>query len=184
MKKGLVIVGIVVLILAVVVIGQYNSLVSMETNVDAQWAQVENQFQRRADLIPNLVSTVKGFASHEQEIFQEIAEARSRLLSAQDPQSQMEANNSLDASLGRLLAISENYPTLKADASFIRLQDELAGTENRIAFERKRYNESVEKWNRSIRRFPMVIVANMFGKAPYPYFEASEQAKSVPQVEF
>lgn len=184
LKKGLVIVGIVVLILAVVVIGQYNSLVSMETNVDAQWAQVENQFQRRADLIPNLVSTVKGFASHEQEIFQEIAEARSRLLSAQDPQSQMEANNSLDASLGRLLAISENYPTLKADASFIRLQDELAGTENRIAFERKRYNESVEKWNRSIRRFPMVIVANMFGKAQYPYFEASEQAKSVPQVEF
>ncbi|HHV43883.1 MAG TPA: LemA family protein [Firmicutes bacterium] len=183
-KKGLIIAGIVVLLLVIVVIGQYNSLVNLETGVDAAWAQVENQMQRRADLIPNLVNTVKGFASHEQQIFEDIAAARSRLLNAQTPEDQMEANNSLDTALGRLLMVVENYPTLKADASFIRLQDELAGTENRIAYARKEYNEAVEKWNRSIRRFPTVLIARMFGKDPYPYFQASEQAREVPQVQF
>ena len=182
-KKGLIIAGIVVLLLVIVVIGQYNSLVNLETGVDAAWAQVENQMQRRADLIPNLVNTVKGFASHEQQSSR-ISQRGSRLLNAQTPEDQMEANNSLDTALGRLLMVVENYPTLKADASFIRLQDELAGTENRIAYARKEYNEAVEKWNRSIRRFPTVLIARMFGKDPYPYFQASEQAREVPQVQF
>ncbi len=184
MRKGLIIVGVVVLVFLVAFISQYNSLVTLETNVDARWAQVENQLQRRADLIPNLVNTVKGYASHEERVFSEIAAARSRLLAAGDPGARMEANNSLDAALGRLLAIAESYPELKADASFIRLQDELAGTENRIAVERMRYNESVETWNRAIRRFPTVIFAGLLGKGARPYFQAAESAREVPKVQF
>ena len=140
MKRSWIIVVGIIVILAVFLVSQYNRLVFLETNVDAKWAQVENQLQRRADLIPNLVNTVKGYASHEEQIFTEIAAARSRLLSAADP-SQMEANNSLDLALGRLLAMRK-LPAAQADASFIRLQDELAGTENRIAVERMRYNEA------------------------------------------
>ncbi|NMB16168.1 MAG: LemA family protein [Firmicutes bacterium] len=183
MKKGWIIVG-VILVLLVAVMSQYNNLITLETNVDAKWAQVENQLQRRADLIPNLVNTVKGYASHEERVFSEIAAARSRLLAAGDPSERMEANNSLDSALGRLLAIAESYPELKADASFVRLQDELAGTENRIAVERMRYNESVENWNRTVRRFPTMIVAGLFGKQARPYFEAAESAKEVPKVQF
>ncbi|MGI6566164.1 MAG: LemA family protein [Firmicutes bacterium] len=184
MKRSWIIVVAAILVLAFGLISQYNSLVSLETNVDARWAQVENQLQRRADLIPNLVNTVKGYASHEEQIFTEIAAARSRLLSAASPSAQMEASNSLDMALGRLLAIAENYPQLKADTSFVRLQDELAGTENRIAVERMRYNEAVQEWNRTIRRFPTVLVARLFGKDVRPFFEASAGAQEVPQVQF
>jgi LemA protein len=184
MKKGWIIAGVIILVLAIGVASQYNNLVNLETNVDARWAQVENQLQRRADLIPNLVNTVKGYASHEEGIFTEIAAARSRLLAAGDPSARMEANNGLDMALGRLLAIAENYPELKADTSFVRLQDELAGTENRIAVERMRYNESIETWNRTIRRFPTMIIAGLFGKTARPFFEAAESAKEVPNVQF
>ncbi len=184
MKKGWIVAGIIVLILVIGAVGQYNDLVNLETNVDARWAQVENQLQRRADLIPNLVNTVKGYASHEEGIFTEVAAARGRLLQAGDPSARMEANQGLDMALGRLLAIAESYPELKADTSFIRLQDELAGTENRIAVERMRYNESVENWNRTIRRFPTLVVARLMGKTSRPFFEAAETAKEVPQVQF
>ena len=131
MKKGtlvLVVIAVIVILLGIRVISAYNRLVELEQNVEGRWAQVENQLQRRADLIPNLVETVKGYASHEQQVFADVAEARSRLLAARTPEDQMEANASLDSALGRLLAISEAYPELKADTSFIRLQDELAGT--------------------------------------------------------
>lgn len=187
MKKGLIILGVVLLILIVTggsVVSRYNHLVELETRIDASWAQVENQLQRRADLIPNLVATVQGYASHEREVFQDIAEARSRLLNANTPQEQITANQGLESALGRLLAISENYPELKADTSFVRLQDELAGTENRIAVERMRYNESVQLWNQTINQFPTVVLANMFGKDSRPYFEAQDRALDVPQVQF
>jgi LemA protein len=183
MKTGYIVIGILVL-LAIVVVAGYNNLVVLETAVDASWAQVDNQLQRRADLIPNLVATVKGYAAHEQEIFIEIADARSRLVGATGVQEQIEANQGVESALGRLLAISENYPQLKADANFIRLQDELAGTENRIAVERMRYNESVQKWNQTIKRFPTIIIAKIFGKEDRPYFEVADTVREVPQVEF
>jgi LemA protein len=187
MKKGtlvLVVIAVIVILLGIRVISAYNRLVELEQNVEGRWAQVENQLQRRADLIPNLVETVKGYASHEQQVFADVAEARSRLLAARTPEDQMEANASLDSALGRLLAISEAYPELKADTSFIRLQDELAGTENRIATERMRFNESVQTWNTTIRRFPMNLIASVFGKEPKRFFEASPGVQEVPQVSF
>ena len=182
--KVLLIIAVIVIVLGAVVAGRYNRLVQLETDVEGRWAQVENVLQRRADLIPNLVNTVKGYASHEERVFTEVADARSRLLAARSPEEQMAANNGLDAALGRLLALSEAYPELKADASFIRLQDELAGTENRIATERMRFNESVQTWNSTIRQFPMNILAGMFGKQPKAYFEAAPGAQEVPQVQF
>lgn len=187
MKKwavGLLVIGLIVLVIGMGIVRSYNSLIDLETAVDSSWAEVENQLQRRADLIYNLVETVKGYASHEERVFTEIAEARSRLLAAQSPADQMAANSSLDSALGRLLAISEAYPELKADASFIRLQDELAGTENRIATARRRYNDAVEVWNRTIRRFPTVVIANMFGKEARAFFQASAGAQEVPRVGF
>ncbi len=175
---------IVLIILVGSVVGKYNQLVELETSVDGRWAQVENQLQRRADLVPNLVNTVKGYASHEEGVFTEIAQARARLLAARTPADQMEANTGLDSALGRLLAISEAYPDLKADTSFVRLQDELAGTENRIATERMRFNESVQNWNATIRKFPTNILANVLGKQAKLFFEVAEGAREVPQVQF
>ena len=185
MKKGtlvLIIIAIIVVLIGANFISRYNRLVELDETVEARWAQVENQLQRRADLIPNLVETVKGYASHEQQVFADVADARSRLLAARTPEDQMEANASLDSALGRLLAISEAYPELKADTSFIRLQDELAGTENRIATERMRFNESVQTWNTTIRRFPMNIFASVMGMEARSFFEASPGAQQVPQV--
>mgnify|MGYP000984414603 CR=1 FL=1 len=187
MKKGTIILLVVVVILLVLgssIVGRYNQLVELETNVDGRWAQVENQLQRRADLIPNLVNTVKGYASHEEKVFSDVAEARSRLLGATTPEAQMQANAGLDSALGRLLAISEAYPELKADTSFIRLQDELAGTENRIATERMRFNESVQAWNTTIRRFPMNVLAGIMGRQTKAFFEAAPGAQQVPIVGF
>ncbi len=187
MKTGLIVIGVILLIIFAFVgmgVSRYNHLIQLETSVDASWAQVENQLQRRVDLIPNLVNTVRGYADHEQEIFTEVANARSRLLAANTPEEQIVANQGLEGSLGRLLAISESYPQLKADGSFIRLQDELAGTENRIAVERMRYNESVQKWNASILQFPTVLIASSFGKTARPFFQATPQAQDVPRVEF
>lgn len=187
MKKGMMVLLVIALILVVFgssIVGRYNQLVELETSVDGRWAQVENQLQRRADLIPNLVNTVKGYASHEEKVFSDIADARSRLLGARTPEAQMEANAGLDSALGRLLAISEAYPELKADTSFVRLQDELAGTENRIATERMRFNESVQTWNATIRKFPTNFIANFMGKQAKAFFEAAPSARDVPQVQF
>jgi LemA protein len=162
----------------------YNRFVSQEEAIKAQWAQVQNQLQRRNDLIPNLVETVKGYASHEEGVFKEIADARSRLLAAQTPRDTIEAANQQTSALGRLLAIAENYPQLKANEQFNRLMDELSGTENRIAVERMRYNERVQEYNTSTRQFPANVTATIFGFEQYPFFEAPPEAKQVPRVNF
>jgi LemA protein len=162
----------------------YNSMVTMRENIDAAWAQVENQLQRRNDLIPNLVETTKGYAKHEQEIFTRVADARSRLIGAGTREAKIEAANEVSSALSRLLAIAERYPDLKANEQFTRLSDELAGTENRIATERRRYNEAVREYNTSIKKFPAVLTARLFGFAPEEYFEAPKEAQQVPKVRF
>ena len=162
----------------------YNTFVSQEETVKTQWAQVENQLQRRNDLIPNLVETVKGYAAHEEGVFKDIADARAKLVAAKSPDETIAAANQQTSALGRLLAISESYPQLKANEQFNRLSDELAGTENRIAVERMRYNEAVQKYNTSRRQFPANITAKMFGFKEYPLFQAPPEAKQVPKVNF
>ncbi len=171
----------------------YNSMVNKQEAVSAQWAQVENSYQRRADLIPNLVSTVKGYASHEQETFTAVTEARSKAtqvtvnpedLTEESIQQFQEAQGQLSSALGKLLMIRENYPELKANQNFLALQDELAGTENRIAVERNRFNEFAREYNQYIRRFPHVIYAGWFGFKKKGYFEADASAQSAPVVEF
>jgi LemA protein len=162
----------------------YNKFVGQEEAVKAQWAQVENQLQRRNDLIPNLVETVKGYAAHEEGVYKEIADARSRLLSAKSPEETISAANQQTSALGRLLAIAENYPQLKANEQFNRLMDELSGTENRIAVERMRYNERIQEYNTARRQFPGNLTAKMFGFKDYPFFEAPAEAKQVPKVNF
>ena len=162
----------------------YNKFVGQEEAIKAQWAQVENQLQRRNDLIPNLVETVKGYAQHEQGVFKDIADARSRLLSAKSPEEKIEAANQQTSALGRLLAVVENYPQLKANEQFNRLMDELSGTENRLAVERMRYNQKVEEYNAARRQFPANVTAKMFGFKEYPYFQAPPDVKQVPKVDF
>lgn len=187
MSRGLVVALVVLGVIAIMVANgasQYNNLVTQETQVDAQWAQVQNQLVRRADLIPNLVATTKGYAAHEAGVFENIAAARSRLLDAGTPDQQIAANNELDSALSRLLVLVENYPQLKADASFRALQDELAGTENRIAVERGRYNTAVQVYNTSIRRFPTNLYARMFGLQDKAFFAAPEGADKPPVVDF
>ena len=191
MKKILIILGailgvilLVVVIVAASVTGRYNGFVTTNEQIDASWAQVENVLQRRADLIPNLVSTVQGFAEQEKGIFEEVANARSRLLGASSPAQAAAANAGLTLGLGRLLAISEAYPELKSNENFIRLQDELAGSENRIAVERRRYNDAVRVYNTDVRQVPNNLIAGMFGFGDREYFEAEEGAQAVPVVEF
>jgi len=162
----------------------YNTFVSQEQAIKAQWAQVENQLQRRNDLIPNLVETVKGFAAHEESIYKDIADARSRLLAAKSPEESIAAANQQTSALGRLLAVVENYPNLKSNEQFNRLMDELAGTENRLSVERMRYNERVQEYNTSRRQFPGVITAKIFSFKDYPLFEAPPAAQQVPKVGF
>jgi len=162
----------------------YNRFVSQEEAVKAQWAQVENQLQRRNDLIPNLVETVKGYASHEEQVFKEVADSRARLAGASTPDAKIDAANAQTAALGRLIAIAENYPQLKANEQFNRLMDELSGTENRIAQERRRYNEAVQAYNTARRQFPANITAKIFGFKEYKLFEAPASARQVPQVKF
>jgi LemA protein len=162
----------------------YNTFVSQEEAVKTQWAQVQNVLQRRNDLIPNLVETVKGYASHEQEVFQQIAESRAKLAGAQTPGDTIAAANEQSAALARLLVIVENYPTLKANEQFNRLMDELSGTENRITAERMRYNDRVQEYNTSRRQFPGVLTAKMFSFRDYPLFEAAASAQQVPKVSF
>jgi LemA protein len=162
----------------------YNTFVSQEEAIKAQWAQVQNQLQRRNDLIPNLVETVKGYASHEEGVFKDIAEARSRLLAAKTPEDTIQAANQQSSALGRLLAVVENYPQLKANEQFNRLMDELSGTENRLAVERMRYNERIQEYNTSRRQFPSNLTATIFGFKEYPFFEAPPEARQTPKVDF
>jgi LemA protein len=181
-------IGIIVLLLIVgfsSYIGAKNQMVTKNETVKAAWSQVDIVLQRRADLIPNLVETVKGFALQEQTVFGDIAKARSRLLSANTPADKIAANQQLDGALGRLLVVVENYPQLKSNENFLRLQDELAGTENRIAVERKRYNDALQDYNTFIGLFPNSIWAGMAGfKRNDAYFAASEGAKTAPKVDF
>src|SRR6266446_5127743 len=185
--------GIIVLIVLALVVGfvfmQYvgvrNTLVTKDQVVKAAWSQVDIVLQRRADLIPNLVETVKGIAKQEQTVFGDIAKARSQLLSAGTPSEKIAANQQLDGALGRLLAIVENYPQLKSNENFLRLQDELAGTENRIAVERKRYNDALQDYNTYVQKFPANIFARWAGFKPNEaYFAAAEGSRQVPKVDF
>ena len=181
----------IIAILAVMIfssfIGSYNSLQIMDEQINGQWAQVENQLKRRNDLIPNLVETVKGYAAHEKAVFTNIAEARSKLsgaMNSNDVKAIQNSNNELTGALSRLLLVVERYPQLKADKSFTALQNELAGTENRLAVARMDYNESVKALNSKIRTFPTSIVAAISGIKSREYFEISEAEKAVPQVKF
>ena len=179
---GIIIVGAI--FVAMYVRATYNDLVGMQEQAKTAWAQVENQLQRRNDLIPNYVETVKGYAKQETTIFTAIADARARMAGARNPAETIAANNQLESALARLLVVVENYPVLKSSENFMRLQDELAGTENRIATERMRYNEVVRDYNVRIRRFPANLVAGAFNFAAMPLFEAPAAAKAVPQVKF
>ncbi|HEV2398863.1 MAG TPA: LemA family protein [Candidatus Sulfotelmatobacter sp.] len=192
MGKALIAVIVVIVIIGVIVLaafGSYvttrNTLVSKNEAVKSAWSQVDIVLQRRADLIPNLVETVKGYAQQEQTVFGDIAKARSALLSAGSPQQKIAANNQLDGALGRLLLIVENYPQLKSNENFLRLQDELAGTENRIAVERKRYNDTLQDYNTYVQQFPNNIFAGWAGFKPNDaYFQASEGSRVAPKVNF
>lgn len=162
----------------------YNRFVGQEEAIKAQWAQVENQLQRRNDLIPNLVETTKGFAQQEKDVFNAIAESRARLAGARSPEETMQAANEQSSALARLLVVVENYPELKSSQTFARLMDELAGTENRISVERMRYNERVQEYNTARRSFPANVTAGIFGFKEYQLFQAPEAAKQVPKVDF
>jgi LemA protein len=162
----------------------YNTMVAMQEEVRSAWAQVENQLKRRTDLIPNLVETVRGYAAHEKGIFEAVANARAKLIGAGTRGEQIDAANEVSSALSRLLALSENYPQLKADTQFARLSDELAGTENRIATERRRYNEVVQAYNTYIKKIPTVLYSGWLGFQPEKYFEVPQEEQKVPQVKF
>jgi LemA protein len=195
MKKGLLVVGAVVLLLMMVAFGSYNRLVSLDEGVASAWSQVENVYQRRADLIPNLVRTVQGAANFERQTLEAVIEARARATSVQiagpealaDPQALQrfqQAQDALGTALGRLLVTVERYPELKANQNFVQLQDELAGTENRIAVERRRFNEAAQQYNTARRRFPTVLVAGLMGFRDKPYFQATAGSDKPPEVQF
>jgi len=184
MKKLLiisVIIFAIILISLFSVISGYNGLVTMDEQVTSSWKQVENLLQRRYDLIPNLVEVTKGYAKHEEEIFTQIADARARIQIGESREDLIGGNNELSGSLSRLLLIVENYPDLKANEQFIRLQDELSGTENRIAVARQDYNKTVEIYNKKIRRFPTSFIAKNFDFKLHPYFEINQNTKLSPQ---
>ncbi len=187
MKKGFIGIGIVVAVIVVfgvMLMSSYNNFVSLEENVDQSYAQIEYQLQRRLDLIPNLVNTVKGYAEHEKEVIAAISDARARLAGAQTPEEEATANAELSSALSRLLVVVENYPNLKADTQFTQLMDELAGTENRIAVARKDYNDQVAIYNKRVKSFPGVIIAGMTGFDEKEYFEADSNASEAPEVDF
>ena len=189
MKKGLLLLVVILVVVALIFgsmyVGRRNQMAVKREAVNAAWSQVDVVLQRRADLIPNLVQTVKGYAAQEQVVFGEIARARSALLSASTPQQKIAANGQLDGALGRLLALVENYPQLKSNENFLRLQDELAGTENRIAVERRRYNETVQDYNTYISQFPSSLIASMAGFTRNDaYFKTDEGARQAPKVDF
>jgi LemA protein len=188
MKAVLVVVGVLVVIGLVMggkLVGVRNDLVQQREAINGAWAQVDTDLQRRADLVPNLVETVKGFAKHETEVFSAIANARAAMAGARNPQERIQANQQLESALGRLLVVAENYPQLKSNENFLRLQDELAGTENRIAQSRRRYNETVQKYNTTIELFPNNIAASLFGfQRNDAYFKVDPGARTAPKVAF
>ena len=187
LKVVLIVLGIIVLLMFILggkLIGGYNQVITMEENVKGKWAQVENQLKRRYDLIPNLVETVKGYAKHEKEIFENIAQARTQYFQAQDFKGQIQGANRLEGALSRLLLLQERYPDLKANQSFLRLQDSLEGTENRISVERKRYNDAVQILNTYIRTFFGRLYALLAGVEPAEYYEIPEAEKQAPKVKF
>ncbi len=177
------IIGIVFLGL-ILGIGMYNGLVKKDVAVSTAWAQVENVLQRRADLIPNLVSSVKGYVAHERGVLDDLAQARTRYAGAATIDEKIKAAGVMEVALGRLLVVVENYPNLKANETFLKLMDELAGAENRIAVERKRYNEAVQDFNTTIRKIPYNFIASTAGFSSKPFFEAQPTARNVPKVDF
>lgn len=188
MKGALIVIGVIVLFVLIFggqLMGERNQLVSERNDIDARWAQVDNDMKRRADLIPNLVETVKGYAKQEQTVIGEVANARAALLGAHSKQDEMSANNQLSGAIGRLLVLQENYPQLKSNENFLRLQDELEGTENRIAVDRRDYNEAIKRYNIDVEQFPKNIAASLFGfQRDDAYFQISSEEKKVPQVKF
>jgi len=188
MKGLLIILAVVVLAVAVFgtqLMGEKNALVAERNDIEGRWAQVDNDMKRRADLIPNLVETVKGYAKQEQTVIGEVANARAALLGAHSKQDEMTANNQLSGAIGRLLVLQESYPQLKSNENFSRLQDSLEGTENRIAVDRRDYNEAIKKYNTDVESFPRSIAASLFGfHRDDNYFKASEAERKVPQVHF
>ncbi|RFU70544.1 LemA family protein [Peribacillus saganii] len=183
-KGPLIIIGVIVIGAVIMLASSYNGFVSAEENVDKSYAQIENQLQRRLDLIPNLVNTVKGYAAHEKEVIESVSNARARLAGATSPEEEANANAELTNALSRLLVVVENYPNLKADKQFTQLMDELAGTENRLAVSRKDYNEEVAQYNKKVKRFPGALVAGITGFDAKEYFEADPRAIETPNVDF
>ena len=191
MKRGTIIVLVVIAVLVIMGLsvysffkGTYNSLVQLDETSNSAWAEVENNLQRRYDLIPNLVNTVKGFANQEKDVLLGVTEARAKVGGATNRDQRIDAENELGGALSRLLLVVENYPQLKSDANFRALQDELAGTENRLAVARKRYNDAVRQFNVMIRQFPQNIVANMFGFEKKSFYEIPDEARANPEVQF
>jgi LemA protein len=187
MKKGYMVLGIIlaaIVLLGVMLMSSYNNFVTLEENVNQSYAQIENQLQRRLDLIPNLVNTVKGYASHEKEVIASISDARARLAGANTVEEEATANAELTGALSRLLVVVENYPNLKADQQFTQLMDELSGTENRISVARKDYNDQVAVYNKKIKRFPGALIAGMTGFDEKEYFTADPKAAEAPEVDF
>jgi LemA protein len=187
-KRNLIIAIVVILVIVFALYsffgGNYNKFVKMDVGIKAAWSQVENQLQRRYDLIPNLVETVKGYAKQEKDVLVEVTNARAKVGGAGNVPDKIAANNQLSGALSRLMVVVEKYPDLKSNQNFLRLQDELAGTENRIAVERMRYNEAVKVYNEAIRTFPANMIASMFNFKESPYFEAPKEAKTAPKVKF
>jgi LemA protein len=185
MKNISIVLVLAVLVIAVGGVSCYNSIVTKHETISAKWAQVESQLQRRLDLIPNLVNSVKGYAAHEKTVFENVTKARSAWANAGSVDDKVKAASQMDSAISRLLLVVENYPQLKADQTFLQLMDELSGTENRIAVERMRYNEAVKDYNITVRRFPQNMIARMFGyKAATEYFKADDRAKVAPEVKF
>jgi LemA protein len=187
MKKGLVVIGIIIaaiVLMGMMLMSSYNNFVALEENVDQSYAQIENQLQRRLDLIPNLVNTVKGYASHEKEVIASISDARARLAGAKTVEEEATANAELSGALSRLLVVVENYPNLKADQQFTQLMDELSGTENRISVARKDYNDQVAVYNKKVKQFPGAIIAGITGFNEKEYFNADPKASEAPEVDF
>jgi len=187
-KAGIGVALLVIVVIVLIFVSWYvrsrNQLITLDENINSAWAEIDNQLQRRSDLIPNLVATVKGFAEQEQQVYSDIANARAKLAGAGSVAETAESYNELEGALSRLLVVVENYPQLKSDQNFIQLSDELSGTENRIAVARKRYNDEVRRFNTGIRRFPGSIIAGSMGFTPRDYFEIDEAARAVPKVEF
>ena len=181
-KAILLIIIVLIAVFAIALVSGYNSLVSLQIKVEEQQANIDTQLQRRIDLIPNLVNTVQSFANHETEVFNAVTQAREKLMAAGSMEEKASADEMLNSALGRLIAVAENYPELKSDTVYIGLMDELAGTENRIAYSRQSYNEAVTAYNKAIRVFPTALIARLFGFEKASFFEAAQGAETVPEV--